>query len=70
MLKCLCGKPATHTFWDQPRCAEHIESVKRCFKVWPPIPGSLADEAIETIPAEPRPQVPRKSGTFQFWLPE
>jgi hypothetical protein len=57
MLKCLCGEPATHLLWDTPRCDEHIETAKRCFRVWPPAPDSVAAKAIEPIPVSTTPDL-------------
>jgi hypothetical protein len=52
MLKCLCGQPATHLLWDTPRCDEHIETAKRCFRVWPPAPDSVATTPDLESPAK------------------
>lgn len=70
MERCLCGKEAKWRFWGKPRCDEHIDTAKRCFNLWPPVPGSSSDGAIEPIepaPVEAAPVPPRTpANTFQF----
>jgi hypothetical protein len=70
MKPCPCGEEATYLFWGQPRCTEHVERLKTCFNVWPPVPGSLAATAIEPIPAPVPPTVELSGDNFEFWKPK